>query len=186
MVVDSRKLFHTAITALTLSRRRFSVCRGARGGVCPIEHCCILHCRKPQPTETSSTTRLTSPAGTRTLIEEGPNVGYAEFGAPVPKSDWRQNIILVFLVKVVLTTIPVLMLRLIFLRPWLRSLLRHATPPRCVPGLGCVRQTILHAGWFTDAGSGLHYFSAAVVWSVIAAAIIVLLWTLFRLIRPRT
>jgi uncharacterized protein (DUF2235 family) len=122
--------------------------------------------------------------GTREPITTGPNTGYAIFHAPKPKPDWRENVLVVFAVKTLLTTIPVLLLRLTVFRPWLHALLLRAPADVNRPA-EWLRSSTLHPGWFAGADSTLHHFGADVVWSLGVAAIIVLVWSLVRFIHPR-
>jgi uncharacterized protein (DUF2235 family) len=122
--------------------------------------------------------------GTREPVTEGPNAGYFTFNAPPPKSDWRENLLVVFAVKTLLTAIPVLLLRRTVLRPWLHALLIE-TPADVSRPTEWLRSTTLHPGWFASADSTLHHFGADILWSLAAAAIIVIFWTLVRFIHPR-
>jgi hypothetical protein len=45
---------------------------------------------------------------------------------------------------------------------------------------------LLVPGWVCTLGARLDHFAAALGWSLAVAAAVVLLWTLFRLVRPRS
>jgi uncharacterized protein (DUF2235 family) len=105
---------------------------------------------------------------------------YGRFSAPPQGGGWRQNFLVVYAVKTLLTTIPLLILRPLLL--WLWRLGGHALPPR----LNELAATLLEPGWVCTLGARLGHFAGALGWSLVAAALVVLFWTLFRLLRPRS
>lgn len=136
--------------------------------------------------------------GERKEITEGDWQRYGRFAAPKPRPGWRQNLLVVFAVKTVLTSIPVLLLWPLLV--WMVSLARRGwraersrAPEWMVSTVdggsawlracGCVHGV-------EGVGAKLAAVAGPVGWalerSILVAAGIVLFWTLVRLIWPRS
>jgi uncharacterized protein (DUF2235 family) len=115
--------------------------------------------------------------GKRRLIDEGLWKDYGLFAAPAPKFGWRQNLLVVFGAKTVLMTIPVLMVW-----PLLMRVLALARVRAVVPGW----VSAMHGRVLTDVGVVFGGFVWVVGWSVVIAAVVVLFWTLVRVLWPRS
>ncbi len=124
--------------------------------------------------------------------------GYGIFAAPPPKGGWRQNLLVVFGVKTVLTAIPVASLWPVLM--WLMALARkgwdvernHA-PRWMAQAAGEGKGWLLAARWLKSAHGVMVQVAVAsghVAWvverSLLIAAVIVLCWTLVRVFWPRS
>jgi uncharacterized protein (DUF2235 family) len=117
--------------------------------------------------------------GTISPVTEPGWEGYGRFSAPPHGGGWRQNFLLVFAVKTVLTAIPVMILRPLLL--WLWRLGEGGAPGWLREAVG----TVLTPAWVASLGSSLGRFAAALGWSLVVAMVVVVFWTLFRVVRPR-
>jgi hypothetical protein len=134
--------------------------------------------------------------GSRTEIAEGPWAGYGRFAAPKPKRGWRQNLLVLFGVKTVLTAVPVLVLWPVLL--WVIELIERAWRagardlPQWMQRVVGEIAGALDAGWVRSLREVLMGWAAAsgqALWvverSLMVAAAIVLFWTVVRLVKPR-
>jgi uncharacterized protein (DUF2235 family) len=136
--------------------------------------------------------------GERREVTEGDWKGYGVFAAPARKPGWRQNLLVVFGVKTVLTAIPVLCLWTPLV--WALALARRGwdaergrAPGWMVRVAGGAKGWLLDAGWLRGAHGVVDHVAAAsghVAWvverSLLIAAVIVIFWTLVRLVWPRS
>ena len=138
--------------------------------------------------------------GERSEIKEGAWKGYGRFAAPnpTPSPGWRQNLLVVFVVKTVLTAIPVLLLWPLLV--WAASLLlmgwrglKRDLPPWMCKEFTALNHWFFAPGWARRAGALLCHFAASlghfgrlVGEALLVAAAIVLFWTLVRVVKPRS
>jgi uncharacterized protein (DUF2235 family) len=133
----------------------------------------------------------------REATEEGWK-GYGVFAAPKPKGGWRQNLLVVFGVKTVLMAIPVALLWPLL--AWVISLARrgwdverHRVPRWMVQAAGEGKRWVVDAGWLGRAHEVVGQVAVAsghALWvmerSLLIAALVVLFWTLVRVVWPRS
>jgi uncharacterized protein (DUF2235 family) len=118
--------------------------------------------------------------GKRHLIGEGPWKGYGRFEAPPQKGGWRESRVVVFGFKAWLTAIPVMILWWPLM--WVLGLMSDE---------GVVPASIANAlselkGSVFELGAALGDVVWVVGWSLAIAAVVVLFWTLVRLVWPRS
>jgi uncharacterized protein (DUF2235 family) len=121
--------------------------------------------------------------GERREIDAGPWEGYGVFGAPKPKRGWRENLLVVFGFKTVLTAVPVMLLWGLVAwvgRVW--PVLRYVLPPWGSAMLAGVKSWLVSPG---GVGAALGQVGWVVGWSLVIAAGVVLFWTEVRVVWPR-
>ena len=118
--------------------------------------------------------------GKRHLIAEGPWRGYGRFEAPPQKGGWRENLLVVFAFKTWLTAIPVMILW--WPLTWVFSLISDegVVPASIANAVGDLKGPVF------ELGAALGNVVWVVGWSLVIAAVVVLFWTLVRLVWPRS
>jgi hypothetical protein len=140
-------------------------------------------------------------AGTRMVIGSGPYASYGEFRVATPASDWRQNKLLVFLDETILTAFVLAATRPLLSKtmfPFVMGLLKAVMPEWVtLPG------KMLEVAYKQELVPGfpLQYFQAilqlfqksqhgstqtGLLWSLAAAPVLVIFWSLVRLVWPRS